>query len=196
MTKAVELVKLSDAGNADEVERYRWAGSPRLSAAHSWRLCLAQPAGPDFPEVVVDMDSRSPVEDMPWCGSRGHIVSDRLRRLIEANAPKHAQFLPAILLFDGEPLDIGCYWATNWLHMVDCFHRELSEYDRIEDGSEPDGFRLSFDNLVIDASRIPPEILVCRVKHYENVCLIRQRLRSVLDAAGVTGVQYYPVQQL
>lgn len=92
-------------------------------------------------------------------------------------------------------MDLPPYWMVNFMQMMDCYHRSLSDFNILDDPSEPDGKRFSFNKLVIDSSRVPEDVLLCRVYRYENVVIVRRRLREVLDAHGITGVQYYPVAQ-
>ncbi len=133
---------------------------------------------------------------MPWNDSPGHIASDRLRRLIEREAPGHAEFLPVGLVWRNKPANLGNYWMINWLHMVDCFDRARSKYTTVPDKHEPEGQRLSFDKLVINSRKIPRAIAVCRLTYYENIVVIRRSLREVLDAHGITGCQFYAIDQV
>lgn len=65
------------------------------------------------------MHTRGPAEDFPWVYSRMPIVSDRIKRFFETNAPGQIEFVPVAVLYRGRPIkDIPRYWYLNPLIVV------------------------------------------------------------------------------
>ena len=188
-----EWWKLSDMGDAEEKRRRRYSVSVELGNADSWKFCLGARLPEDHPTVraVEEDDPPAPVEDMPWGNSRGLLVSDRLRRLIEREAPEHVQFVPAaIRTRQGTPVtDRAPFWMMNVLRIIDCTDYEASEYT-IRD--EPDGTTFySFDVHVTDSRMIPDDVVMTRILQFANIVLVRDSLRRAILDAGMTGCQFY-----
>jgi hypothetical protein len=134
-------------------------------------------------------------EDMPWCGA-AHVVSSRLRRFLQQEAPGHAQFFkaevtgPKKLLAMLTPLEP--YYVVNWLHLIDCIDLKKSEYDvEHEPGEEPD---YTFFRLKLDPARVPPDVLIFRLKYESTTTVIDARLAEKIRRAGFVGPQFDPVQ--
>lgn len=182
---------LSDLGEAHEPEEpgYRWQVDSTLDNTQEWRLQEGQSID-DWPErVEMKCHTPGPAEDMPCCGCVGHLMSDRLRRLIEARAPDHAQYLPVVMMYKDKPLDIGPYWMANWLHVIDCIDEEKSD---IRPSKYPD-LPPNTVNLVVDPRRVPEDVLICRTKTDSLMVLIRDDLKREIQEAGMTGCQFYRV---
>ena len=135
------------------------------------------------------------VEDMPWCGM-AHVVSNRFRRLLQQEAPGHAQFFKAELAGSKKLLQAmssACpYYVVNWLHMVDCIDLKKSEYDLSEElDQEPE---YTFFTLTLSPAKVPKEVFVFRIKHEIGTVVIDAQLAQRIRAAGITGPQFYEVQ--
>lgn len=137
--------------------------------------------------LVVRCEEPGPLEDFPWCNE--HIASDRLRLLLERLAPGCAQFLAITLLqHDGTPSPQP-YWIVNWLHTVDFYDREFTDMARSPEHT-------SFFEVVVDASRIPPDKPICRMHECQTYVAIRDDIKSAIERAGMTGCQFYTATML
>lgn len=185
--------ELSCMGRADEGDaEERWSGTLRLDHLVESSMTDGKILE-EWTTTRLEMDSKGPAEDMPWAGRYCHIVSTRLRDLIEKHAPHHAQFLPLRTTYKGEELPGSRYWAVVWLHVIDCFDRGRSKFHEVK---RPRDTILSFDRLVIDTAAVPEHVLVCRVKYDVVTTIIRKELRKILDANKITGCQYYDLHQI
>lgn len=182
------FTQFADSGSSAPGVR-RWMATVEFQRLQWWELCQGTPIDGwgSACRAIVDCQTPDPIEDMPWVGLSPPVVSDRLRRLIEAYEPGCGQFLPVQLRFNGHALDLPPYWVANWLRVEDCidWHRSTWRKDYLRDG------KFEFARLVIDPGRTSSAIL--RVRHYEVLTLIREDLRNILQANGITGCQFYPV---
>jgi hypothetical protein len=163
-----------------------WAWRTRV------RLREGRPMGPGewpSPPPVFVYTSVKCFEDIPWPRRVSiFIVSDRLRALLEAEAPGAAEYLPVHLQGPRSRELPGPYWVMNWVRLLDCLDEEAS-MDEDEKGR--------FVQVpVIDPSRIPPDATLGLLKGYEVVKLIRDDLRIKIEKAGLTGLKYSPIAQL
>jgi len=139
-------------------------------------------------DLVVRCDDPGPLEDMPWASV--HIVSDRLRVLLETCAPACAQYLQIVLRqYDNTPTSER-YWIANWTHIVECLNDELSHC--VVDA----GPYSEFDRMVIDASKIPLDMPICRMKRSTNTVVVRDDIRRTIINSGMTGCQFYTIEQM
>lgn len=137
----------------------------------------------------IDCSAPGPLEDMPWAGDVP-VVSNRLKLLIDRHAPGCAQFLPAIMYFNGIPLDCGAYWIVNWLTVADCIDWNNSVFTVSSDGAN----KRTFKRIVI-RSAIIAVYPILRVKEYEVMTLIRSDIKQIFDDNRITGCQYRKVNE-
>lgn len=130
------------------------------------------------------------VEDMPWCGM-AYVVSERFRKLLKEKAPGHAQFFKAEVTGPKKQVAMLApalpYHVVNWLHVVDCIDMKKSEYDADDDG---EGEYL-FSRVVLDATRVPEDVLIFRLRQDETTTMIDAALAKKIRKAGITGPQFY-----
>lgn len=137
--------------------------------------------------LVIRCDDPGPMEDFPW--AKEHIVSDRLRSLLETHAPGCAQYLAVTLAHhDGRRVSEP-YWIANWLHTVDFYDRTHTDMISTADG-------VTFFEVVIDASKIPDEIPICRMRDFSNYIVVRDDIKQLIKTSGMTGCQFYSVKML
>lgn len=187
---------LSNWGNSDEpqVEGYRCTlehfsyDPPHLIPQDQYfALRRARPVVNWNPELHIRCDKPGPLEDFPWANQ--HVASERLKAFFEHKAPRCAQFLPFVLACsDGTPSPYK-YYIINWLCVIDCCDPHFSDTTKNADGT------LEFDDIVVDASRIPPDATVCRAKGTPHI-IIRDDLKQMIEHIGFTGCQFYKVKML
>lgn len=142
------------------------------------------------PQIQADpeLHKKKPVpcfEDLPWSGLSEHIVSDRLRTFLEAEAPGAAEYLPVELVGPGSENCPHRYWVVNWLCVFDCLDEEASM-------NEDENGRY-VEVPVIDASRIPDDGVIGVLNGYRVVVLIRNDLRLKMKKAEIIGPQFYGI---
>lgn len=165
-------------------------GTLRLPDKAIWRLSDGIRVDDWNSDTIVECETPGPIEDMPWVGPNIHVVSDRLRALLEKYAPGAGQYLPVRMMSNGLALDVGHYWVVNWLHLVDCIDWKKSVY---EESTLTPG-RYFFFLLVIDPQRIQDHSIL-RIRHFDVQTLIRDEIRRILESENITGPQYYNIWQ-
>jgi hypothetical protein len=136
------------------------------------------------PQMRVLSGGDSP-EDLPFAGWWTHVVSDRLRAALERLAPGHAQFLPVIAPAENH---LAPYWAAIWLHMYDCLDERRAIIVHMGEERRPTVFKVA-----VDASKVPPEIAVCRVARAMNSIVVRSHIVRELEGMNFTGILCEPV---
>ncbi|MCC5787307.1 MAG: hypothetical protein JJU33_11475 [Phycisphaerales bacterium] len=132
-----------------------------------------------------------PLEDMPWA-MYAPVVSDRFRAFLEEHAPGHAQYFEVIFKGPKKLIPDRPYFLVNWLHVVDCIDFDKSDwYEEDEDGDEP---RYDFNEIVLDPTRVPPEVRIFRLRHFEVVTAIDSGLADEIKRAKFTGPQFYRIE--
>ncbi|MBX3316540.1 MAG: hypothetical protein KF902_06715 [Phycisphaeraceae bacterium] len=137
--------------------------------------------------LVVRCTEPGSLEDFPWANE--HVVSERLRLLLEKCAPACAQYLPmALQNYDGSPV-ADRYWLVNWLYTVDFCDREHSDYASCSEHT-------SYFEIVVDGAKIPGHMPVCRMMGLPTFVVIRDDIKNVIEEHGFTGCQFYTVRML
>jgi hypothetical protein len=184
--------KFSNQGDAQGAGREPLMLESELGREGTRRFCQAVPLSQIIVPLVIEAEGS--FDDMPWTGQCLFAGSDRLREVVERDFPGHAQFLPTSIRYeDGRPFTAVRYWAINWLHEVDCIDWKRSRYSRVEGSEYRNGGFWRFDQVVVDPDKVPERIHVFRLKEFEEMLIITERGRRLLEASGVTGCQYYNV---
>lgn len=174
--------RFSNAGQREGRDDLRWCGEIELADDVESEIQAGRILEEWDCETAVHLRRTSPTEDMPWVCGGFHVVSQRLRGLLDKHAPQHAQYLPVRMLFDGYPISCGPYFLANWLHECDCIDQQAVQLlpmpQRVVVG------------VVIDPARVPPEVMIARLEGGSRV-IIRDDLRRILEAARINGCQYY-----
>lgn len=113
------------------------------------------------------------------CNTSGlHVVSDRVRTLIETHAPGNCVFIPMQLFERGEPSALK-YW-TFQAKSIDC--ADHAQSGKLRHGTIMDP--------VIVENRVPPDTSVFRICNGCGSVYIRDSLRRVFVSEKVTGSVY------
>lgn len=164
---------------------------PEALKPESWRISDGLPMDEHFPSgLVLQMASEHKgivLTDLVGNTLRMAIVSSRLKSLIEEHAGANVEFLPLSISNHKGRIAAKDYFIANVLDHQDCIDLEHSEVEQL--GLEP-GRLSGLFRLRILADRIPAEAKLFRLKSMPVAILIRDDLRAVLVAAGLTGVRY------
>ncbi|RKH26648.1 hypothetical protein D7Y13_20315 [Corallococcus praedator] len=120
------------------------------------------------------------------------IVSERLKRFLEANAGARMEFLPVQLRDQKGRLVPEPYFILNLLEVVECVDLEKSQFER---SAIIPSFIAWFSLLVVDPARIPPEAKLFRLKEKPNLILIREDLAQVLVNEDYTGMMFLELEE-
>lgn len=115
------------------------------------------------------------------------MITARLRSLLERHATAEIEFLPFTLLnHKGRVAARECYIA-NVLGTEDCVDTDRTEGSRSEISP---GEMLRITRLHLQPDRINPERNLFRIASQPRTLIVREDLRQVLEAEGVTGVRF------
>lgn len=157
-----------------------------------FRLHDGVPLAADFPgDVAFHMDPRFPhdmlVTDSVLNSDMCLVASERLRKAIEALAPPSVEYLPVAVVDHKGRVTQPPTFIVHPVSPVDCVDRVASEAkaSAIDPGSID-----SVKRLVIDASRVPPERTLFRLKDLWGVIVARRALAEAIVAGGFSGVEF------
>lgn len=187
-TRAKEhfYLKLSTHGGHDD-DRLRWEVELDIPLQLRWRLWKCQAIDEDIGLVTGHAPRKRGVEDWAWAESP--VCSQRMREVVDTLCPGMVQYLPLQVLYRKEVMfPAGTYWVMNLLDSVDCIDEPTSE--SFIAGDFP-GANKVYMKVCIDVDRIPPDKHLFRL-HGCGVKIVTSKvLREALQAAGVTGVNYF-----
>jgi hypothetical protein len=118
--------------------------------------------------------------DFPAVNFAHFIVSARLRKFFEAEAPGQLSFYPVRVQGPGSE-KLPPYYATRFESAWDCLH----PYSWDEDEN---GRFIAYP--ILDSSKIPVNSLIGAVKHFSVVQLIRDDLKRKIVQEGFTGFHF------
>ena len=157
-----------------------------------WQLLDGIPLAGSFPasaKFQFDPDDPTGIKltDSLYNADRLVVASERLRALLEEARVPLVEYLP-VPVHNHKKRPVGePYCIVHPLQPVDCL---------VIDACEPRWSRLDKTNIdrlkrfVIDESRVAPERLLFRAKHYNRAILVHRSLARKIDAAGLTGARW------
>ncbi len=156
-----------------------------------WRISKGLPMEDRFPPgVVLGMDDGYKgllVPDLVSNPLRMLVVSSRLKALLAQHSGARIEFLPVSISNHKGRVAAKDYFIANVLDHQDCIDKEHSEVEELN----PDPTMLSgLFRLQIIAGRIPAEAKLFRLKTMPPAILLRDDLRAVFEAEGISGARY------
>lgn len=120
------------------------------------------------------------------------VYSPRLRELMGREVPGQIQYLPFRLRASVGHGEIDGYCVANYLKLIDCLDRDLS---RSANNWQSDGDPIDFAirEQVLSQRLIGDERLFRVLGDYTEI-IIREDLAKSIEAAGMTGCKFVPVQ--
>ncbi|MDY7230924.1 imm11 family protein [Hyalangium rubrum] len=116
-----------------------------------------------------------------------HIVSEKLRQLLESETSAHFEFLPVQLRNHKKKILSEAYYLANLLDVVTCVDRTHSDFtaDELSKGK----IRL-FRKLVLDTEKIKPDAKIFRLGERPRLVIVREDLARTITEAGCRGMQW------
>ena len=155
-----------------------------------YRLSKGESLAAEWPTsmkiALNDMDRKS-AKKIGSClkaGPKGRFVSEKLHtNLVRLIPPDQVEFLPIKVVDDGRKRQLPdeSIVIVNPLQVLDCIDIEGSEVEWND--LAPDQL-LSCNQLVIDASRVPAEVMIFRLKQWSKIIIMDVRLTMKLIYAG------------
>jgi hypothetical protein len=148
-----------------------------------------QPLPKPIAEFKFTIDEHAPKLDNYWTGNLFTLYSGKLISILREAGVRHETF-PATILGTRTGQIIPGYALFRLLEMEDALDPERSEYGVVQYG------RLKFDRLnklVLKESFLGMKKLMCRIRGQENLILIHQDLKQILETAEITGCDFIPL---
>lgn len=153
----------------------------------TWLLRKGERYGAFFPAgaaVDVDQDYKgTKLDDFVFNALSWLVVTERVKSIFEKEPITSEVFPLGIRNRKGKPVERP-YFLVNVLGTVDCLDLNRSEYER--SAFKPEEVH-TFERIVLDPARIPPDQTLFRLKECPSVKIIRSDLVARLREAGVTG---------
>lgn len=120
------------------------------------------------------------------------VASKRVRDLLVSKGAKDVEFLPVTILDHKGRAASSDHAIVNPLKVIDCIDQSRSTLS----WNKIDREYISFiEALVLDPSAFSPGDVLFRAKHLVTVVFIRKDVAEELDAQGVTGAQFIPIDE-
>ncbi|WP_043410251.1 imm11 family protein [Archangium violaceum] len=143
------------------------------------------------PEAHYEMNEKFPndikLED--FIASTGNllVVSPRAKAFFEAEKLKNNELLPVGIINLKGRKEPEPYYLIHQKVLQECIDLEKTPFER--NPINPEVF-LSIRNIVLDESRIDPQVSLFRMRHYPFVAVYRDDLIEKIKAAGLTGIKF------
>ncbi len=151
----------------------------------------------DFPDnAVYNMDPEYPrnvvLADNLFNINRMIVASGVLKRFVEERSPANMEYLPVTIMNHKGRVASRDYFILHPVHPQDGLDADASGAvwsDFIDDEID------EVERLVIDASKIPREIQLLRLKYYPDPILVRRNLAEAISNEGFTGIRWITLDQ-
>jgi len=149
-------------------------------AVASWPDNVQYWMDPSFPKQVQLSDSVSNDDE-------ALVISSKLKELIEGLKPSNLEFLPLTIIDHKGKVASSEYFIANCTHLQDCIDQKASDlvWNRIDPT-----LIASVKKLVVDESKIPPETLVFRMKHFPKSIIVSRALSEAISGKGFSGILF------
>lgn len=120
----------------------------------------------------------------------GLVFSKRLRDLLQNIAVDNIQYFDFDIV-DPKTNDVYTdYKIANVVGLVDCVDKSESDLKYFNSGNIK-----RIRKLVLDESKIPPELNVFRLSNRSTLTIVRQSVKDAVVNAGITGCVFYKVEE-
>lgn len=161
-----------------------------------WELLRGVPRRATWPrEAAFRMDENFPddlqLEDVLRTGQRVIVASRRLVELLEARAPVNNEFLP-VTIFNHKGRRVRePYWIVHQVQLQPCIDEAASVF---EPNAIDPNLISDVERLVVDETRVPPEVRLFRMARYPFIPLIDRSLAEEIVTRGFSGLRFDEVE--
>ncbi|MFM9965208.1 MAG: imm11 family protein [Planctomycetaceae bacterium] len=158
-----------------------------MSCEDRWPLDTGELVNDWNPGLFLVTSGDGRVVDFPCVAGSWHIMSERLRCLIDSVARSTIQFLPIRIRSITGQVATEPFSAANYLHIVDALHRECSQVMDDDWSFDEDTRCFSYlEKAVLSLENIR-EKLIFRVFGQLEVVVFREDVVSAIQHAGIIG---------
>jgi Immunity protein family (Imm11) len=165
-------------GVEDDWELLR--GVPRLA---TWPRNAAFRMDDNFPDDIQ-------LEDVLRTGQGVIVASQRLVELLQARAALNNEFLPVQIINHKGRRVREAYWIVHQIQLQRCIDEESSVFDLNAINPE---LISDIERLVVDESRVPPEVRLFRMARYPFIPLVERSLADEI-AGRFSGLRFDEIE--
>ncbi len=120
------------------------------------------------------------------------VASQRLQTVFESAGEGKIEFLPIQLMNHRGKIESDQYAIVNVLDVIDCMNHNESivEYSSLD----PEEL-ITIKKLVLDESKIPPQIHLFRLKQDKTLSIVSDSVKSRVEEEELTGMMFIPVEK-
>ncbi len=122
--------------------------------------------------------------------ARGLVFSTRLRKVLNNNAVDNIQYFDFDIVSPKSNNVYTDYKIANIVGLVDCVDKNKSDLKYFNSGNIK-----RIRKLVLDESKIPPELNVFRLSNRSTLTIVHQCVKDAVVNAGITGCVFYKVEE-
>lgn len=131
------------------------------------------------------------LEDCLWNMDSVLVISLKLKEFLEKENLKNNEFLPVTIFNHKDRPTHEPYFIANSFHLQDCIDQKKSKYDL--NCIDPWQFD-EIEKLVIDETKIDPEVALFKMDHEGSLPIIRRDLATKMISAGFTGMEFREIE--
>lgn len=119
------------------------------------------------------------------------IFSEKLKSILEKEAPGEIEFLPIQVLDHQKNKVESSYYIANVLTVISCTDHQKSVYEM----SALDKAQVHhFEHLVLDKAKIPNNTKIFRLREKTRLVLVRHDFAKLLVDSGCTGINFMNIE--
>lgn len=120
------------------------------------------------------------------------VVSPRAKAFFEAEKLKNNELLPVSIINLKGRKEPEPYYIVHQTVLQDCINLDKTSFER--NAINPEVF-YRIKNIMLDESKIDPEVALFRMRHYPFVAVYREDLVEKIKAAGLTGIKFVSISE-
>ena len=134
---------------------------------------------PDFPNDTLLVDAFETTKKMT-------VISPRLKTFLQEQTLKNVEFLP-ITILNHKKRPAAQYFVLHPIHPVGCLDMKESDvqWDPIDDSRI-----YKVTSMVLDVSKMDPEIQLFKIKYFYDFVIVRQDLAEIIKVQNFTGIKW------
>jgi hypothetical protein len=121
------------------------------------------------------------------------VASKRVREILESKQAPDVEYLPVTILDHKGRVASADHVIVNPLQVIDCIDQARSTLTWNKIDPEYIAF---LEGLVFKPGAIPPSSVVVRAKHLAATVFLRKDVADEIEAQGLTGAQFLPLDEL
>jgi hypothetical protein len=184
---------LTAADNATGKPGSPWAIQTAGSPEERWPLDSGKRVANWDPELRLVIVVQGKPQDLSMASASWHVMSGRMRDVIDSVAPKAIQFLPAKVRTIIGKVEKDPYCVANYLHLVDVLHRKASKVDESRWKKDETGQFEGLIEPVLDL-KLLKDHSIFRVQGASELVVFREDTVAAIRKRKLTGCVFTKIK--